>query len=186
MKKILAMIIAILVCAALAACTNDASAGEETGGDDSNYAAEDMETGRNIGNFSSEDLDGDKVTEAIFADKDVTVLNIWATFCGPCISEMPDLAALAGELPENAQVIGIVIDTPKYENIDLARKICSEAGVKYTNVVASKSVLETFAFVDAVPTTFILDKSGNVIGKPIVGANVEGYKKAAEEYLAGL
>lgn len=172
LKKILAIIMVILMCAALAACTGDTSAGEEAG--------------RNIGTFVSEDMNGNEVTEAIFADKDVTVLNVWATFCGPCIGEMPDLAALAEELPDNAQVIGVVIDTPQGENVDLAGEICSEAGVKFTNILASETVLETFGFVEAVPTTFILDSSGNVIGEPIVGANVEGYKEAAEEYLAGL
>ena len=172
MKKILAIIMVILMCAALAACTGDTSAGEEAG--------------INIGTFVSEDINGNEVTEAIFADKDVTVLNVWATFCGPCIGEMPDLAALSEELPDNAQVIGIVIDTQQGENVDLAGEICNAAGVNFTNILASETVLETFGFVEAVPTTLILDSSGNVIGKPIVGADVEGYKKAAEEYLAGL
>ena len=172
LKKILVIIMTVLMCMLPAACANDASEGEEAG--------------RNIGTFTSEDMDGNEVTEAIFADKDVTVLNIWATFCGPCIGEMPDLAALSEELPDNAQVIGIVIDTQQGENVDLAGEICNEAGVKFTNILASETVLETFGFVEAVPTTFILDSSGNVIGKPIVGADVEGYKEAAEEYLAGL
>ena len=189
------------MCVVMAACADDAPAGEETEEDDYHYAAEDMETGKNIGTFVSEDLDGNEVTEAVFGNKDVTILNVWATFCGPCIGEMPDLAALAEELPDNAQVIGIVIDAPtagikdgaaielwggNSGNVDLAKEICSETGVKYTNILASDTVSETFDFVEAVPTTFILDKSGNVIGKPFVGANVEGYKKTVEEYIAGL
>lgn len=200
MKKILVMIMTILMCVVLAACADDAPSGEEAGEDDYHYAAEDMETGKNIGTFVSEDLNGNEVTEAIFGDKDVTILNVWATFCGPCIAEMPELAELAEGLPDNAQVIGIVIDAPtagtedgaaielwggKSGNVDLAKEICSETGVKYTNILASGTVSETFGFVEAVPTTFILDKSGNVICKPFVGANVEGYKKAVEEYLAG-
>ena len=114
---------------------------------------------------------------------------------------MPDLAVLSEELPDNAQVIGVVIDTPAAdseggaavdlwggdaENLDLAREICSETGVKYTNILASESVAKAFEGVVAVPTTFILDKSGNLVCKPIVGADVEGYKKAVEDYLAGL
>lgn len=174
MKKTLVMIMTILMCVVLAACASDTPSGE-TG-----------ESGKNIGTFVSEDMEGNEVSEAIFGDKDVTVLNIWATFCGPCIGEMPELAALADELPDNAQVIGVVIDTQDAGNIDLAKEICSENGVKFTNILASETVLETFGFIEAVPTTFILDRSGNVVGEPIVGANVEGYKKAVEEYLAGL
>ena len=170
-------------------------------GDDSNhYAVEDREIGSNLGAFESADMDGNVVTEAIFADKDVTVLNVWATFCDPCIREMPDLEKLSEEFPDNVQVVGVVIDTPPAgaetggeadqwggdaDNIDLARKICTETGVKYTNILASESVLQMLSNVEAVPTTFILDRSGNIISKPFVGADIEGYKNAVDEYLAG-
>lgn len=197
MKKFLTILLTMVMCITLAACTGGSSSGDE---DDSHYAAEDMEIGTGIGPFDSEDMDGNEVSNAIFADKDVTIINVWATFCGPCIEEMPELAALAGKLPDNAQVIGIIIDTPPAgakndavnlwggasENIDLARQICSETGVKYTNILASDSVMQAFANVEAVPTTFIVDKSGNTICAPFIGADVEGYRKAVEDYLAGL
>ena len=160
-------------------------------GDDSNhYAVEDREIGSNLGTFESADMDGNVVTEAIFADN---------SFCDPCIREMPDLEKLSEEFPDNVQVVGVVIDTPPAgaetggeadqwggdaDNIDLARKICTETGVKYTNILASESVLQMLSNVEAVPTTFILDRSGNIISKPFVGADIEGYKKAVEEYLA--
>ena len=174
---------------------------DEPADDSSGYEMENVEIGTCIGSFVSEDMDGNEVTEAVFADKDVTVLNVWATFCGPCIEEMPELAALAEELPDNAQVIGVVIDTPPAgikegdsvedwggdpDNIDLAKKICNETGVKYTNILASGSVMQMLDNIVAVPTTFILDKSGNIICTPFVGANVEGYRKAVEDYLGGL
>lgn len=189
------------MCVILAACAGDAPSGDDAEEDDYHYAVEDVEIGTNIGSFTSVDMDGNEVSEAIFGDKDVTVLNVWATFCGPCIAEMPELAELAEGLPDNAQVIGVVIDTPPAgtkdgaaidlwggaaENIDLAKEICGETGVKYTNILASESVSQAFGSVEAVPTTFILDKSGNIICKPFIGADVEGYKKAVEEYLAGL
>lgn len=167
-------------------------------GDSSRYEVEDQAIGSNIGSFASVDMDGNDVSDSIFADKDVTVINVWATFCGPCIEEMPELAAWAEELPDNVQIVGIVIDTPPAgadggndwggdpDNIELARKICNETGVKYTNVLANGSVMETFEKVQGVPTTFIVDKSGNLICSPFVGADVEGYKKAVEDYLAGL
>ena len=168
---------------------------EEDGG---SYAVEEQAVGANIGTFASVDMDGNDVSDSIFADKDVTVINVWATFCGPCIEEMPELAAWTEELPDNVQIVGIVIDTPPAgadggndwggdpDNIELARKICNETGVKYTNVLANGSVMETFEKVQGVPTTFIVDKSGNLICSPFVGADVEGYKKAVEDYLAGL
>ena len=164
--------------------------------------AEDQAIGYKLETFESVDMDGNKVSDAIFADKDVTIVNVWATFCGPCYEEMPDLAKLAEGLPDNAQVIGVVIDALTADadagsdtavnwggavgNLDLAKQICDETGVKYTNILASDSVMETFGIVAAVPTTFIVDKSGKLVCSPIVGADVKAYKKVAEDYLAGL
>ena len=167
-------------------------------GGDSGYEIEGADIGSNIGTFASLDLEGNEVSDAIFADADVTVINVWATFCGPCIEEMPELAAWSDELPGNVQIVGVVIDTPPAgddaandwggdpDNLKLAKQICDETGVKYTNILASGSVMEIFSNVVAVPTTFIVDRSGNIICSPFVGADVEGYKKAVEEYLAGL
>ena len=205
MKKLLAILLSLLMCMLLAACSGgdfpEEEYEEEYEEEEYSYLVEDLEAGTNIGTFESEDLDGNPVSDAIFADADVTVVNVWATFCGPCIEEMPELGAWADELPGNVQIIGIVIDTPpagttggdaielwggSADNIDLAREICGEAGVKYTNILASDSVSQTFEIVEAVPTTFIVDSSGNLVCKAFVGADVEGYKDAVEEYLSGL
>ena len=165
--------------------------------DDSySIAAEDFE----MGSFESVDLNGNEVSESIFAEKDVTVLNVWATFCGPCKAEMPELAKFEDEFPGNVQVVGVVIDAPTSgtegktvdtwdgdtKNINKARKICDETGVKYTNILASESVSDIFDIVVAVPTTFIVDKEGKLVCDPIVGADVEAYKKAVEDYLSKL
>ncbi len=169
--------------------------GADDDGVENEYAVEQMEIGSSIGSFESVDMDGNEVNDSIFAEKDVTVINVWATFCGPCIAEMPELAAMAEELPDNAQVVGIVMDTPPAgskgnswggdaDNIKDAKMICDKAGVKYTNILASESVSKAFGNVEAVPTTFIVDRSGNTICKAFVGADVEGYKKAVGDYLA--
>ena len=169
--------------------------------DSTQYAVEDMEIGTGIGSFKSIDLDGNEISDEIFSEKDVTVLNVWATFCDPCKEEMPELQKMAEELPDNAQVIGVVMDAPpqgadrdgEYDvwegdpyNIQTAREICGETGVKYTNILASDSVFKAFKNVEAVPTTFILDKSGNMVCKAFVGADVQGYRKAVNDYLSGL
>ena len=193
--------VAVIVLYALAMAAFAGAFGGDGEGDSYSYEAEEQQAGTNIGSFTSVDIEGNEVSEAIFADKDVTVVNLWATFCGPCIEEMPELAAWADEMPGNVGIVGIVVDTPPADdeagdaaeawggapnNIELAEKICSETGVKYTNILASGSVMKTFENIVAVPTTFIVDRSGNLICPPFVGADVDGYKKAVEEYLAGL
>ncbi len=193
-----AIIVLYILAMAAFAGVFSADGGEEE--DSSRYEVEDQQAGTNIGSFTSVDMEGNEVSEAIFAEKDVTVVNIWATFCGPCIEEMPELAAWADEMPGNVGIVGIVVDTPPADdagdaaeawggdpdNIELAKKICNETGVKYTNILASGSVAKTFENIVAVPTTFIVDRSGDLVCPPFVGADVDGYKKAVEDYLAGL
>ena len=188
MKKIIKLLfmasIIAAMCFAFAACGDDTE-DEDYGEDDYHYLVEDMEAGTDIGSFTSTDLDGNEVTEAIFADKDVTILNVWATFCGPCEEEMPDLGAWDKKLPDNVQIIGMVVDVPEgdAEMIDIAKEMCKDAGVSYQNIVYTDSVEKMLTDVEAVPTTFILDSEGKTICTPIIGADVEAYKKAVQEYL---
>ena len=170
------------MCVAFAACGGDNAGGD---GEEAQYAIEAHENGTSLGTFTSTDLDGNEVTEAIFAEKDVTVLNVWGTFCGPCKDEMPELAEWDKELPDNVQIIGVVIDNPEgdTETTDLAKEICKDTGVTYTNIIASESVDKMFSDVEAIPTTFILDKEGKTVCTPIVGNDVQRYKNAVQEYL---
>ena len=61
--------------------------------------------------FSAKDIDGKNVSEKVFADSKITMVNVWGTFCGPCIREMPDLGVLNKKYGDDFQIVGIVIDT---------------------------------------------------------------------------
>lgn len=185
-ERLLMTTIIAAMCFAFAACGD--SEDEDYGDDEYHYLVEDMATGTGIGAFASSDLDGNEVTEAVFAEKEVTILNVWATYCDPCKEEMPDLAAWDEELPDNVQIIGAVIDVPEGDSdmIKTAKAICKDTGVKYTNFVYTDSVDKMLTDVEAVPTTFILDSEGKTICTPIIGADVEAYKEAVQEYLEQL
>ena len=136
--------------------------------------------------FTSTDIDGGEISDSIFSEKELTVLNVWGTFCGPCIREMPELAEWDQELPENVQLLGLVgdINGPEdSEHIELAKKIMEQSGVKFRQIVPNEELIPMLGTVAAVPTTFLIDKEGNFVGKPIVGARVSAYKEAVEEYL---
>lgn len=136
--------------------------------------------------FTATDLDGSTVTESIFSEKDLTVLNIWGTFCGPCIGEMPELGAWAKEMPENVQILGLIIDINGEEDTehrDLAVEITQQAGVDFTNLIANADFAPILKDVVGVPTTLFIDGEGNLVGDPIIGANVDGYKTFVEDYL---
>lgn len=136
--------------------------------------------------FTAKDLDGNTITEDIFHEKDLTVVNIWGTFCPPCIAEMPELGEWADSMPDNVQMIGLIIDISGDEDTqhhDLAVAITEKAGVKYTNVIANADFNDVLKWVVGVPTTLFVDQEGAVVGSPIIGADVEGYKTFVEEYL---
>jgi thiol-disulfide isomerase/thioredoxin len=136
--------------------------------------------------FTATDLNGATVTESIFADKDLTVVNVWGTFCGPCIEEMPELGEWAKSMSDNVQIVGLITDIDgdsDTKHHDLAVKIVSKANAEFTHIIGNEDFKELLSGVVGVPTTFFVDKEGNIVGEPIVGADVDGYKKIVEEYL---
>lgn len=145
-------------------------------------------SGNKMPAFTAKDLDGNTVTESIFSEKDLTVVNIWGTFCNPCIGEMPELGAWAKDMPDNVQLIGLVIDITGDEDTehhDLAVSITQNADADFTNIVANQDFIDILKDVYGVPTTMFVDKDGNIVGDPVVGAYLDRYKEFVEDYLNG-
>lgn len=145
--------------------------------------------------FSSVDLDGHPVDESIFSEATLTMVNIWATWCGPCRIEIPDIGHLANnEFKElNVQVLGIVTDVELNENheieLAIAKQILADAGVSYLNVKFNyKNMNDSlFKFVQAFPTTIFVDSHGNVVGPEIVGTrSKDAFLEEAQARLAML
>ena len=126
--------------------------------------------------FTGKDLDGNDVNSSdLFSNNDVTVVNFWFTTCKPCVEELKDLEALNTEFAKKGgTVVGIntfTLDGDKAA-ISEAKDILSKKGVSYRNVwFNSKSDAGTFTSgLYSYPTTYVVDKNGNIIGQPIVGA----------------
>ena len=133
--------------------------------------------------FEGKDFDGNEVNSStLFAGNTVTVVNFWFTTCSPCVGELADLEALNKELAEKGgAVVGInsfTLDGDKTAISD-AKDILAKKGVTYKNVwfdsngEAGKFTSGLYTF----PTTYVVDKNGNVVGEPIVGA-ITGKKQA--------
>lgn len=153
---------------------------------DENTASEQTDSGNKMPAFTAKDLDGNTVTESIFSEKDLTVVNIWGTFCNPCIGEMPELGEWAKDMPDNVQLIGLVIDVAGDEDTehhDLAVSIMENADADFTQIIANQDFMDILKGVYGVPTTLFVDKDGNIVGDPIIGADVDGYKTFVEDYL---
>ena len=148
--------------------------------------AADLTAGDPVPEFSAYDLEGNVVTNEIFEDADVTMINIWGTFCGPCINEMPDLGELARTAPEGSQVIGLVIDVYEddEESIAVAQEIVDVTEADYLNIIIDEVLGEYIYNVPGVPTTIFVDSEGNQLSEPMVGSRPgDDYREQIEALL---
>lgn len=138
--------------------------------------------------FATKDLYGNDVTSAIFAEKDVTIVNFWGTYCGPCISEMPELGEWMRELPENVQLIGVVTDAMLGDETTAqkAAQILEKADAPFVSLLLDDALLEYCSNLVGVPTTVLVGSDGRMIGEPILGAQMGAYKEALREALGEL
>jgi thiol-disulfide isomerase/thioredoxin len=139
--------------------------------------------------FSSQTLDGKPVSDAVFADKKLTMVNLWATWCPPCVKEMPDLASLGSSMPEGAQLIGIVLDVRAEDQRakGKAEQIASRAKTDFHQILSTAQMDPYTKTVQYIPTTIFVDAEGQIVGEPMVGAHSEAdYRAAVESILARL
>ena len=126
--------------------------------------------------FEGKDLDGNTVkSDELFSANAVTVVNFWFTTCNPCVGELSELDALNKELAEKGgSLIGVNTFTLDGDEtaISEAKDVLAKKGATYQNVYfdsdgeAGKFTTNIFAY----PTTYVVDRSGNIVGEPIVGA----------------
>lgn len=184
-KKLLAMGLTALLMVT-AGCDEVASEQSTDAQSEPTVAAQQAQSLKTFPSFTARTINDSTVTDKIFADKKLTVLNIWGTFCPPCIAEMPELGRWVEEMPDDVQLIGLVCDVRSDNDsntIESARKILREANANFINIIPSVEMIDYLSTVEAVPTTIFIDSEGNIVGEPIIGANVEAYKDFVERYL---
>ncbi len=130
-----------------------------------------------VPNFSWKDGSGATVTFDQFRGK-ATLINFWATWCGPCKKELPDLVALSNELaPKNAKILGVSVDRAPGVT-DLVRSFTSEHGITYPVLIANDDMEDAFGNPRLIPTSYLIDSSGN-IAQTIVGLHTKDFYQQA-------
>jgi thiol-disulfide isomerase/thioredoxin len=133
--------------------------------------------------FSAQDINGIVVTEKSLGEKELFFVHYWATWCGPCVREMPDLAAIARKYGDRVGFIALLDD---YNSRNTAIQITKRAGVSFTMVDARhKDFQKLLQMVQSgyVPTTILIDKNGRIIGEQIIGAYGRSYGDFIERAL---
>ena len=210
-KVIISLIVCILAVLMFGACASDNKTPAEEndvqssttvpvddvsgiGAEDNNnnVVPENIEKPSVFGTFTAKDLKGNEVTQEIFAQNKLTMVNIWATFCGPCISEMPVLGQLAQVYKDKGVgIVGIPVDiTDEKGNVDdylfdEAVDIVASTNADYVHIVPVESMfVNKLAAVITVPETIFIDSEGNQVGDSYLGArSKEQWIEIIEELL---
>ncbi len=131
--------------------------------------------------FEGQDVEGNTFSSDVFAESKITMINVWATYCNPCLSEMPGLGELAEEYePADFQIIGIISDVQEGADdraLEYVSELIEQTGADYPHLLLNESLYRgLLTEVSAVPTTFFLNEKGEILDV-VIGA----MKKSAWE-----
>ena len=147
-----------------------------------------------IGEFSMQDINGETYTQELFAENDLTMVNVFTTWCTPCVNEIPDLQKLSEEMADQGVcVVGIVLDgidasgSTDGEAIEKAKVLAEYTGAAYPFLIPDEGYLNgRLAGIAAVPETFFVDREGNIVGETYSGSrSLEDWKNIVETELKG-
>ncbi len=164
---------AVLLCGCAGADTEKKESGSATQKMEKTSGTEEQDSSAEVV-FEGRDMEGNLVTSDIFSESSLTMINVWATYCSPCLSEMPELGELAQEYdPEEFRIIGIVSNVPEgadEEKTELAEVLIEQTGADYPHLLLNQSLNDgLLSEVTAVPTTFFFDQEGKLLDT-VVGA----------------
>lgn len=147
-----------------------------------------------LASFRAVDINGVLRDESLFKGHKVTMINIWATFCGPCIDEMPDLGQLSADYKDKGlQIVGIVSDVmpQKSGSFDAhqllsVRLLTQQLQADYIHLLPSSDLYKAvLGSTSVVPTTYFVDENGKVIGDPVLGSKSrEAWSKVFDTVLS--
>ena len=179
MKKLISILLAaFLILSAFAGCAS-------FNNDSDNSGINERQISGKLQSFSAKTLLGEEFTPGDFAEFDLTIINFWATYCGPCIGEMDELAELKASLPENVGFIMFCTDA--LGNESEAGSILSEHKLDATVISSADgdftSLLSQIMYV---PTTIFVDRSGSIVGSEIIGSPDNLLQKYGDHIKAAL
>lgn len=134
---------------------------------------------KNLGSFTMTDIEGNTFTEALFAENELTMVNLFATWCSPCVREIPELEELRHNLADrDFGIVGVVLDgvddmgNPDPKAMEKAKELAQKTGATYPFLVPDSTMMNgRLVGVTAVPETFFVDREGNIVGEVYPGAH---------------
>ena len=166
MKKITLILAGMLVTAMFfAACAPAIAPAQETAAPET--TAEETDDG--LLSFSFTTLTGDTLDQTVFSDNKLIMVNYWATWCGPCVSEIPDLVKISNDYADKGlAIIGVNVDTT---DADSVKKFVEDQNITYPVIFVDGVFLNLIQGYEYIPTTLFFDSTGRQIGEAVVGSN---------------
>lgn len=152
-------------------------------------------TVNSVGDFTTQDLNGNTVTRDIFKDYDLTMVNVFTTWCSPCVAEMPDLEKLYQQMKnKNVGVVGVVLNVLNEkgeivkEDLERAQFLVKKTCVTYPILLPDSTYFNNhLTNIEGFPYTFFVDKNGNIVGENYCGSgSLEDWIEVVERELANL
>lgn len=165
-----------------------ANAGNSSSQEAADTSTGEEESGASQIVFECQDMDGNSVSDSVFSESKLTMVNVWATYCNPCLSEMPELGELAGEYePEEFRIIGIISDVREGADavvMDRTAALIEKTGANYTHLLLNESIYDALLTdVTAVPTTFFVNENGVVVDTVIGAMRKKAWERKINELL---
>lgn len=186
-KKIICLALMIPMMLVFASCAKN----ETDGGNIDQQTDKTSQTLGEFSKFTATDLDGNEVNQDILKGYKLTMLNVWGTFCPPCLREMPDLGELASEYKDKGvQIVGVVIDVMDNKGeiddkkVEEAKELVEKTKADYLHLLPSEDLIRIkLADVYSIPETIFIDENGNIIDSVIGSRSKENWEDVINNML---
>lgn len=194
-KKILILGMALMLAAGISACnassktssseaTTTESKQADAKAEDSKQAESDKED-KKFPEFSAKTVSGEDISSDVFKESKLTVVNVWGSWCDPCVQEIPELQKLYESMKDkDVNVIGLAQDAGT--DLDAVKEIIDKNKVTYQNIVPEGATEDFVMSIMAFPTTFFVDSDRNIVGVIQGNRNLEAFTAAVEGVLEKL
>lgn len=190
-RKLLILGIALMMMAGATACSSQGDTSKKDEGnmnmqtestDMSKEANADTDDSK-FPDFKAKTVTGEDISSDVFKDSKLTVVNIWGSWCGPCVAEIPELQKLYETMKDKGvNVVGVAQDAGS--DMDAVKEIIEKNNVTYQNIVPEGAVTDFVMSIQAFPTTYLVDSKGNIVSTMQGGRDVESFTKTVEDALA--
>lgn len=203
MKKLFVLGMAIMMAGAISACNAgnktakesvsteaqtdskqaDTSESADSKKADESKSADSKKEDVSFPDFSAKTVEGGEISNDVFKDSKLTVVNVWGSWCGPCVQEIPELQKLSENMKDkNVNVIGIAQDAGS--NFQAVKEVLDKSKVTYQNIIPSGPTEDFVMSLQAFPTTFFVDSQGKIVYAIQGSKNLEGFTQIVDDLLS--